>query len=71
MKVGDRVRFRVKRCLEVPDDRRDAFLKARGLVYQATSSWVNVEWTDVSISQIGWHPSSLILSNQTHLEDLR
>lgn len=71
MKVGDKVAFRIKRCDEFDLRRRSTHIHARGIIVRvASDQWYDVLWNDWSVSQIGWHPSSLILADQVHLEVL-
>jgi hypothetical protein len=71
MKVGDRVAFQIKRSSRISNGRRSAFLKARGVITHTIGyHWFDVEWNDATIGQVGWHPSSLILANRVHMEEL-
>jgi hypothetical protein len=71
MNVGDKVAFRIRRTNNLPSERRNAFLRARGIITRtANCHWIDVEWDNNTIGRIGWHPSSLILTDRIHMEDL-
>jgi hypothetical protein len=71
MNIGDKVAFRIRRCNEFDAHRRDIHIRARGVITRKPNDhWIDVQWNDRTVSQIGWHPSSLILADQVHLEVL-